>query len=313
MAFYFRQLNVLAECRTARLETWQCPPFLFMLVGIITIAAMVGTYVMATRYAEEPEIAALIVIGEAAVLIVLGHFFIAGFNRLAEAHRMKSEFVSIVSHQLRSPLSIFKWTTDMLERTIRRGGNTEDSHSFLWTLHDTTEYMIHLVNTLLDVNRTEEGTLILKREEFSLPDLVRYVIKNFEAYAHASNVTMEFIANEEIPPISGDRDRILMVIQSFVDNAIRYSVRGGAISITVKKERHSVRITVLDRGVGIPLAQQKFIFQKFFRAENSKRFQTEGTGLGLYLARAIIEAAGGNIGFQSAEGKGSTFWFTLPL
>ncbi len=301
------------ECRSVRLGLWQCPPFLFMVIGLVTIIAMILTYVIATRYTEEPEVAALIVIVETIFLFVLGHLIIAGFNRLAEAHRMKSEFISIVSHQLRSPLSIFKWTIDMLERVSARPDGREESRSFLWTLRDTTEYMIRLVNTFLDISRIEEGMLILKHERFSLEGLIRYVVKNFETYARASNVAIELDIESGLSELVGDRDRIMMVIQSFVDNAIRYSMRGGTIRVAMKRQGSAIYMEVRDQGVGIPASQQEFIFQKFFRAENSKRFQTEGTGIGLYLAKAIVEAAGGAIGFESEEGRGSIFWCTLPL
>ena len=312
MAISSRQLNVVAECRVAHLKPWQCPPFLVLVMGFITIISMIATYVLATRYTEEPQVAALVVIFVAVLFLVVGNLIIAGFNAIAQANRMKSEFVSIVSHQLRSPLSIFKWTLEAMGRTHRNPGPAKGEESFTHNLRTSTEKMIRLVNSLLEVSRIEARTFLLKKEKISLAVLTQGIISDFHDYARASNVMLELNTEAGIPDIVGDRDRIAMVIQILIDNAVRCSRGNGKVEVRIKKKGSLVEFDVKDSGVGIPEAQKKFIFQKFFRAENGTKHQTEGTGIGLYIAKSIIEAAGGKIGFSSEEGKGSTFWFTLP-
>ncbi len=310
---WFHGFNFVDECRALNWGLWQCPPFLYLIMGFITIVAMVTTYLFASRYfIDEPEIAALIVIVVTILLFVIGNTLISGFNRIAEANRMKTEFVSLVSHQLRSPLSIFKWTINLMEMRKEQDHFNSEIKTSLYTLHDANERMIRLVNMLLEVSRLEAKTFELRPEELSLPDLTKSVVQNFERFASASNINLNLRLPSDLPRIKADRDRIAMVIENLVDNAVKYTRGGGEILVAADDTGKFLRLIVADHGVGIPEAQKRYIFQKFFRAENAKNSQAKGTGIGLYIAKEIVEASGGKIGFTSQEGKGSTFWFTLP-
>ena len=180
-------------------------------------------------------------------------------------------------------------------------------------MRDTTESMIRLVNSLLEVSRIEARTLILEQKPFSLNELTQKVIENFRNYARASQIELAFTPDFSLPGIIGDPERISIVIENLVGNAIHYTQGAGTISVAVTKTDDRLRWAIKDQGVGISLPEQKYIFQKFFRAQGAKTRQTHGTGIGLYIAKAIIEASGGIIGFDSETEKGSTFWFTLPL
>lgn len=310
---WIAQLNVVLECRRLRWGLWQCPPFLFLVMGLVTIVSMVATYLFASRSIEEPEIAALIVIAVTALFLVVGNLIITGFNRIAEANRMKSEFISIVSHQLRSPLSIFKWTLDVMEREIKRDGRPEVAENSMRTLRQTTENMVLIVNSLLDISRIEARTFVLKEDRFSLAQLTRRALESFREYAGASHIEIRFSAPAALPEAWGDRERVAMVVENLIDNAIRYTPGSGRIIITIAREGSFLRWTIADQGVGIPAESQPHIFEKFFRGRNVTGRKTRGSGVGLYIAKAIVEASGGSIGFTSHEGRGSTFWFTLPI
>ncbi len=312
MAFVPSRFNFIAECDELKLELWVCPPFLFVIMGFITIISMIATYILASSYTDEPQIAALIVILIAVVFLIIGNIIVTSFKRLADAHRMQSEFISVVSHQLRSPLSIIKWSAEASLRDTT-AENPAKIQEFFDTVQRTTNSMIRMVNSLLEVSRIEAATIVFKKDSVSLTEITKNTVDEFRDYARASNIAIDFFAQENMPPVIGDRERIEIVIQNLIDNAIRYSRGKKAISINIEHDKKQVTFKVTDSGVGIPKDQQPKIFSKFFRAANGKKLQSGGTGIGLYIAKSSIEAMGGTINFVSIPNEGTTFWFTLPV
>lgn len=302
------------ECSSSGLELWQCPPFLFIVMGFITIISIIGAALASSHYFIDPEAPTIFIVCFITVLfLIIGHAIINGFNKVAEANRIKSQFVSIISHQLRTPVSIFKWTLESLQQTIQKPALRNDTDIYILNLLDASQKMIRLVNTLLDVTRIEARSLKLQPENVVLSQVLKKITDNFNRYAQASHVKLVWESDDNIPPVYIDRSRIITVMETFIDNAIRYTINQGTINLLLKKEGAFIRFSVSDTGVGIPRTQQKNIFQKFFRAPNIMQYQTEGTGIDLFISKHIIERSGGSIGFTSQEGKGSTFWFSLPI
>ncbi len=321
MGSFLARINIIAECRAANLGLWSCPPFLFVVMGFVDIGAMITSYLLSSRFVGEPEIAALVVIGVSMAIFIIGNFIIHGFNQVAEANRIKSEFIAIVSHQLRSPLSVFKWTVDAISRAEAGAAVPPAPASaeapgptYLGILRENTEKMIQLVNMLLEVSRIEAGRLVLRREPVRLELVTEETIRSFATYARAANIALEFVRPATLSPVRGDTERLKMVIANLVDNAIRYSRTGGRVVVSVAPYSPSlVEWKIADAGVGIPAGEQRFVFQKFFRATSGMERQTQGSGLGLYIARSLITALGGEIGFTSRDHQGTTFWFRLPV
>jgi len=304
------QLNFVKQCRKYHLSLWQCPSFLIVLIGLITISAMLGTWLIATKYNNQPEIVALIVIGVTTILTIISYFIIQGFEKLAEANQLKSEFVNIVSHQLRTPLTSIKWTINLM---IKMEGLTEEQLEKLKTIKKSNQRMTDLVNDLLNVSRIEQGELGLRPEKVSLKEVIQDLIKDYLPLAKASNISLSLEIKNDIPLISIDSHGIKVVIQNLIDNAVRYIKNQGQVKIALKRKRNVIRCEVQDNGVGIPLKDHGKIFKKFFRSRNIMKYQTEGTGLGLFISKTVIEASGGKIDFKSQEGKGTTFWFEIPI
>ena len=306
------QLNIIHQCRKHNLSLWQCPQFLFLIMGFIIIAASVLAYLIGTRYIADPELVALMVLMITGLLFIVAFSVIRGFERLAEANRMKTEFISIISHQLRSPLSNLGWVIELL-MSGRVGSISKNQLEYFGILKENTIRMKTLVKDLLTVSRIETESFPLKKEKVSLKNLTEEVISEFELLASASNVKIYFQAEENLPQVFIDRLQVRQVIENLLDNAIRYIRGKGRVEINFFKKKDKIYFEVKDNGVGIPEEDQKYIFQKFFRSKNILKYQTEGSGLGLYIAKFIIEKSGGRIGFWSQEGKGSTFWLTLPI
>lgn len=313
------ELNIVKQAKKYRIPLWQHPQFLFLVMGIIIILSTILSYILGRRYIEDPHIAALFIIVLTLVLLVLAFIITRSFERLAEASRLKSEFVSIVSHQLRAPLSNMKWIADLL---VSGKGNANQGEYFLM-LKENSSRMQELVNDLLTVSRIEEGKLMVKREEFSFEDLLKEVALNFKPMIQATNITVRLELPKKISRVFADPLQIRQVLSNLLDNAINYTgktkgavlkdgTKKRAIIMRLKDKGRNLRFEIEDTGVGIPKEDQKYIFQKFFRSGNILRHETQGSGLGLYIARAIIKRSGGEIGFHSIEHKGSTFWFTIP-
>jgi len=306
------QLNVLTQCRRHRLSLWQCPQFLVLVMGAIISLTSISSFAIGTRYVANPALVALIVLLIAAILLVVSFLIIRSFERLAEAGRMKSEFISIVSHQLRAPLSNLSWALELL-MSGRLGRVGEKQAEYFKILKENVSRMKELISDLLIVSRIETATLPLKKEEFSLVDLTKETIRRFLPFAKASNVKLELEFEENLPLVFADQIQIKQVTENLIDNAIRYIKGKGEVKIRLTKKGKEICFEIKDTGVGIPKEDRKYIFQKFFRSENVLKYQTQGSGLGLFIAKSIIEKSGGKIGFKSKEGEGSTFWFTLPL
>lgn len=281
-------------------------------MGIIIICSILITYFIGRNYLGDPELVALVVLFTTAILFIVATIIVQSFERLAEISRMKSEFVSVVSHQLRSPLSNLRWAIEFL-MSGRADAITEKQLEYFKILMENSDRMRELVADLLNVSRLEQGIMPFKKEEVSLAEIVGQVVKEADIFAKASNVVIDFEDENSLPRISTDPVQLKLAVSNLLDNAIRYTKREGRVKINLAEKGKILFCEVSDSGVGIPKDDQKYIFQKFFRSSNILKQQTEGSGLGLYIAKSIIEKLGGKINFKSQEGVGSTFWLTLPI
>lgn len=287
------------------------PTFLFVLLGVLTIGIMVGTYIVASYY-QEPEVVIISIATEAALMVFIGGIIIKSVDRLALADEIKSEFISIASHQLRTPLSTINWSLDFLLKG-KAGGVTTEQLEILTSMKQANQGMVKLVNDLLNVSRIEMGRIKFAPSVFSLAKLVRDITGEYKYFAEASNVVISLRVKGEIPDVYSDREYIKQAFTNILDNAIKYIKDKGRVDILISSHGSKAFIEIKDNGVGIPKEDQKRIFEKFFRSKNILGSQTSGSGIGLYITKAIIKGNGGDIGFISKEGRGTTFWFTLPI
>jgi len=227
--------------------------------------------------------------------------------------RMKSEFVSLAAHQLRTPLSAIKWTLKMiLEGDL--GKINKDQRDYLEKSYVSNERMIHLINDLLNVSRIEEGRYLYKPVLISLERLVKEVIDSLKTRADAKNIKLIFKKpDKQAPKIRADEEKMKLAISNLVENSLRYTSSRGQVVASLSHKGKRVELSVKDNGIGIPKDQQKRVFSKFFRAANAMKKETEGSGLGLFITKNIIETHKGKVWFESEEGKGTTFYLSLPI
>jgi signal transduction histidine kinase len=228
-------------------------------------------------------------------------------RKLYESEQVKSELVSSVSHELRTPLaSVLGFSALMLERDLP----PEEMARYLEVIRAEARRLAALLNDLLDLQRVEQRTLELRVEEFDLNELLATQVTLYSAQSEAHQLRLDRIGEPII--VRGDRDRLAQVVGNLLSNAIKYSPGGGDVQIRAAQLGDEAWVWVQDHGLGIPAGHQDRIFTKFFRGDVGRERGISGTGLGLVLARQIVEAHGGEVGFESEENVGSTFWFWLP-
>jgi len=306
------QLNISSQCRRYGLSLWQCPQFLFMVMGGIILLTTIISYLIGARYVADPELVSLVVLIIAGFLFIIAFAITRSFEKLAEASKLKSEFINIVSHQLRSPLTNIKWTFEVLASEEFDVPKAKQDEYFV-NVKENIARMVELIDDLLIVSKLEEGVLSLAKTELDLADLIKNMVSQYNVFAEASDIKLSFKVDDSIPKAFADASMLKLVIENLIDNAIRYTKGGGSIDIKIKEEQNYLLCSIKDQGVGIPEKEQKHIFQKFFRAGNALKQRTRGSGLGLYVCKLIINKSGGKIWFESTENKGTTFYFTLPI
>jgi signal transduction histidine kinase len=306
------QLNLFAQCKRYGVSLWQCPQFLFVIMGIVIIFTSLLSYLIGSQYISQPETVVMIVLGVSMFLFILSFTITRSFERLAEASRMKSEFINIVSHQLRSPLTNIKWSFEILSSDEFDVPEAKQEEYFV-NVKENIARMVELIDDLLIVSKIEQGQFPIRKEEISLEELVKEQVMRFRVFAEASHIKLTLSYPNGLPKIMADQSLLKLVIENLVDNAIRYTPGNGEVAVSVTQRGDHLVFSIKDSGVGIPKKDQEFIFQKFFRAENALKKRTRGSGLGLYVCNSIIEKSGGKIGFVSEENKGTAFYFTLPI
>lgn len=231
-----------------------------------------------------------------------------------EMNKMKTEFASVVSHQLRTPLASVKWFLETVLDAQRSEALTKNQQENLEQAFQSNERMIALVNDLLNMSRLENGTVHTTPAAVNIVELCASVISDTELFAHANNVRIDCrLADMNIPPVYADQAAVRQVIQNILSNAIKYTKNHEVVTITAQVQPTELILSFADQGIGVPEIDQRRIFEPFFRAENAIATRAEGSGLGLYICKMLLERNKGRIWMNSIEGKGSTVSIALPV
>jgi PAS domain S-box-containing protein len=227
-----------------------------------------------------------------------------------QSEQMRTDFVGFVTHQLRTPLSGLKW---MLELAMDSTENAEEVRSCIRDARISTDRLIEMVNDLLELSRIERGRLQIMNQNIDLEQLTRGVVNEIAPLLKEKKQGISIDVDGDLPHLCADPQLLREVILNLASNALKYTPPGGAIKIRMSCGDHKAHWEIRDTGIGIPSKDLERLFEKFYRAGNAVAVETEGTGLGLYLVRLIVERLGGKVWCESEEGIGSKFQFDLPL
>lgn len=233
-------------------------------------------------------------------------------KRLRAIDASKDEFISMASHQLRTPLTSIKgYISMLLEGDL--GEITPQQRKALEEAYNSSQRMVYLIGDFLNLSRLQTGRFELERTPVSLPHIIAEEIAQLRAAADARGVTLQYDPPASFPEVLVDENKIRQVMMNFIDNAIYYAKpTGGVITVSLLEHAHHVSFRVRDNGIGVPAHERPHLFMKFYRAANARKARPDGTGIGLYMAKKVIIAHGGTILFESKEGLGSEFGFRLP-
>ncbi|MDP2737068.1 MAG: ATP-binding protein [bacterium] len=226
--------------------------------------------------------------------------------------KMKSEFISIAAHQLRTPLSAIKWVIKMI-LDGDAGELTIEQQELLNKGYLSNERIIRLVNDLLDVSRIEEGKFGFNFEKADFLEVLNTAISNVESLVAKNHQELTIKKPPNLPKIFLDKERMVMVLQNLLSNAIKYTPEYGKIQVIIEVDKQNLHVKINDQGVGIPAEDQPKLFSKFFRAANVAKLDTDGTGLGLFMVKNIVEKHNGRVSLKSEEGKGTEVSFFIPI
>jgi PAS domain S-box-containing protein len=233
-------------------------------------------------------------------------------SRQKEIDQAKNEFISLASHQLRTPLASIALSSELLLRGVY-GEISEKQRGSINEIFDSSDRMKELISDLLNISRIELGTLAVKLEPASMQEQIEAMLKDRELLLNNKSITLETNFDHTLPKIEIDKNILEIVIDNLISNAIRYTAKGGRIKVSLDRHGDDALLTVADNGCGIPVNEQSRIFEKFYRADNAQAISAEGSGLGLYMIKTALKKVGASIWVESVEGEGSKFIVRWPI
>jgi signal transduction histidine kinase len=223
----------------------------------------------------------------------------------------RDEFISVVSHELRTPIAISEGNISNAQLIVDKGGDMKQVKDTLQQAHSQVVFLADMINDLATLSRAERGKLDVEVEEIDVNGLMQDLLNNYQADAKAKGLVLKSAVDDRLPPLSSSRLYVREVLQNFITNAIKYTEKG-SVTLSAEPTGSGIRFAVSDTGIGISRSDQERVFDKFFRSEDFRTRQNNGTGLGLYVTMKLTRLIHADIDVQSELNKGSTFTITIP-
>lgn len=309
---FVNDFNLKKQAEELGVSVWQTPGFLFLILGAIIITIMTVVYFITQLY-DSPEVLIISESVVAAVVYSVGTLVIRNMEGIERSNKLKSEFVSIASHELKTPLSEINWEVELL--LSKYGTELSDKQKeIIQTIEKSSDKMTRLVKDLLEVARIDQGRMLINKKRVDVVKLLKETIEDNKPLAEANKNEIVLTVLETACPVWADERKLKVVMDNLLSNAIKYNIsEKGKIEVKIENVAGQCVVRFKDNGLGILESDQDKMFQKFFRGSNAIRYKTQGTGLGLYIAKSILDQLDGKIWFNSKEHHGSTFSFSLPI
>lgn len=225
--------------------------------------------------------------------------------------KMKNEYITIMSHKFLTPLTNIKWAADFV---LNNDKDTERNKGNIKNIIDNADKLVKLTSYLLDITEIEEGLFGYNFEKLDMDNIMNEAVQNCSAESNQKRIKVTYHrTNGGNYVVSGDKARLNVAISNYLDNAIKYTPENGQVDISMEENGKELKVSVSDTGIGVSPESARLLFSKFFRDKWAKSLHTEGSGVGLFIVKNIIEHHGGKVGYLNGDGKGSIFYFTLPL
>jgi len=280
-------------------------------MGIIISITIIILFYLTKDYAD-PRILIFSECFVVTIMLSVGSNIIGRITDIAKINRLKTRFIELASSRLKDPLATVHWELEiLLERT--EGVLNEKQRERIDSIIESNESMISLVKDLLNVVRIEDNKKIEGKDIINVDKLLSKIIYSQKEYAKSKKIKVEY--DNQVPEryVKGDRRLVRIAIENVIFNAICFSPKGRKVQIKIIQQNNKLVVKIKDNGHGIPEEEKEYIFSKFFRASNILSHNIDGTGLGLYVTKRIVDGSGGRIWFKSKQGKGSEFFIEFPI
>jgi len=301
--------NLKEKSKQYGVPIWKLPDVLILMMAFINIVGMFSTYYLALNFVADPRTAVLFVAVESAVILIIGNIIAESSRKIISSYRLKEEFIDLVSHQIRTPITNVKWNLELLKDENLNKKQAKYTNKLV----ESVEKITSLVNDFVYLSRLDQSKkeLILKKTD--MKKVVDEILKELEIFASSKNIKFELVDDTENIFSKTDQKKIRIIISNVIENALKYSYENSKIKIKLYNSKNSLLIKTKDTGCGIDVISRPYIFDKFYRATDAKKLSADGTGVGLYISKILLKELGGEIWFESNKGKGSAFYISLPL